>query len=103
MQKQLDATIIEEDGATVLSLNGDIDVAVETEIEAALAAAAEQANGQLTIDLGGVEFMDSTGVNAIVAVLKRSSCDTIFVRRPTAVVRRILELTGVDRLVAVVD
>lgn len=54
---------------------------------------------KVLLDLGAVEFVDSTGLGAIVAIMKRLPSDGALViigaRQP---VRRLLQITGLDRL-----
>lgn len=53
------------DGAVVLGLSGELDLAGAPELDAALAAARE-AGGGLTLDLSELEFIDSSGLGVLV-------------------------------------
>ena len=55
----------EADGATVLALSGELDLAGAPELDAALAAARD-AGGGLTLDLSDLEFIDSSGLGVLV-------------------------------------
>ena len=55
----------EADGATVLALSGELDLAGAPELDTALVAARE-AGGGLTLDLSDLEFIDSSCLGALV-------------------------------------
>jgi anti-anti-sigma factor len=84
--------------ATVrVTVVGEIDLATASELHAGLRCAlSRQAPDLLDVDLGGVTFMDCTGLGVLVAVRNaaiRSGCQ-LRVTNPQPIVRRILELTG---------
>jgi len=64
----------------------------------------EAGNRQLVLDLSHVEFMDSSGLGAVVALLKRLGFDGVLVicgaRDPVAGVFRLTRMDRVIRLVA---
>ena len=59
--------------------------------------------GQL--DLAAVTFLDASGVSAILVAWNRADLEGIRLRvvRPTAFIRRVLEITGVSAVCDVVD
>lgn len=60
--------------------------------------------GAVGLDLGGVSFMDSSGLGAIVACFKglgRGRSLVVFNVRPA--VRKVFELTRIDRVLPVVE
>jgi anti-anti-sigma factor len=86
-------TSLESDGATIVAVAGEIDLATAPQLRAALTAAP----GDLTVDLAGVTFMDSSGLGALVAALKHTvgSGHRFSVRNETPLVERTMKLTGV--------
>ncbi|MCY9785982.1 STAS domain-containing protein [Nocardiopsis sp. EMB25] len=54
-------------GTTVVELDGEIDLATADQVYARLAGAA--ADGCVIADLSAVEFIDASGVNALIAAL----------------------------------
>jgi anti-anti-sigma factor len=57
----------------------------------------------VVIDLAAVTFMDSGGISALVRGARAANVEgtTVEVRNAQAMVRRLLQLTGVDQLVDV--
>jgi len=88
-----------EDGAAVLRITGDLDIAVEDDAAAAVAAvlATEPAPAHLVLDLSAVEFMDSSGLRALLRIHNRHG-DQVRLGPVSAVVERLLELTGTTDL-----
>jgi anti-sigma B factor antagonist len=98
------AAIRNEAGLVVLTLRGEIDIAVEDALGDAVEDAVAGAR-RLTIDLSGVTFMGAVGLSAIVRAhqaLGRLK-EAVLVRGAPAAVRRVLVISGVDRLVTVQD
>jgi anti-sigma B factor antagonist len=77
-------------GAMVVRLAGELDLYNVGEVSVALAQAAEQAPERLVIDLGEVEFVDSTALGALVEA--RRGLETLAAPGPD--VRRALEVSG---------
>ena len=92
-----------EDGAAVLRITGDLDIAAEDDAVAAVAAvlATEPAPAHLVLDLSAVEFMDSSGLRAVVLAdqkLRAQGLRFALVRGGEPV-HRVFELTRMtDRL-----
>jgi anti-sigma B factor antagonist len=91
-------------GPVVVTLPADIDVTNSEEVHEQLVAACVPGVALVIADLTSTRFCDSSGVHAIMRAYERAAaCD---VRLWLAVpeigsVRRVLELTGVGRLVPV--
>jgi anti-sigma B factor antagonist len=83
---------------TVLGVAGEIDMATVPELRAAIDAALEAAPRELWIDFTATEFMDSTGLHALLDVSRSllvRNCRLAIIC-PDGTVRRLLEVTGVD-------
>lgn len=80
---------------SVLVVRGDLDVAVGAEFVGAVdrVLAAEDAPTSVVIDLGAVEFIDSSGLRALLQVQQKFG-ERVQVGTVSAVVERLLELTG---------
>jgi len=90
----------------VLALAGEIDLytapRLQTELTAALAAAE---SGQIVVDMSGVEFCDSTGMNVLLAAHRQATekGGDLTLAAPRAPVRKILEVTGLQSVFTIHD
>ena len=87
------------DGAgRLVTVVGEIDVATAPELADYLV---ESGTGDVTVDLSGVTFLDSSGMRALHASnewCKRHG-STLTIRGAPAHVRRVFEITGFDQVV----
>jgi anti-anti-sigma factor len=86
-----------------VTVRGEVELATEPAFTAAVDEAIRRSSGPFVIDLGGVDFVDSTGIHCLVrarALLGRED-RTLAILRPRDNVRRVLALTGIDELVPV--
>jgi anti-sigma B factor antagonist len=79
-------------------VRGEIDLQTGPSFEAALSDAIRGGTGDLIVDLSGVEFMDSAGLNVFVRAYKHliEQDRGLVVRGPSERVRRILDMGGAD-------
>jgi anti-sigma B factor antagonist len=84
-----------EAGAVVLAVEGELDMATSDRLRVVAEDALREGARHLVLDLAGVDFIDSTGVGALVAIRKfamdREAALTL--RDPSQPARRILELS----------
>jgi anti-sigma B factor antagonist len=82
------------DGRAVVALRGELDVADAASAAAALVAVAAREQGVI-VDLAGLEFIDSSGVAALVLVRKqaRRAGGDLLLAAPQDQVLRILTIT----------
>jgi anti-anti-sigma factor len=96
--------VTHEGDAVVMAVAGEIDIATAPALAQALAelsaTGASPHDGPVIVDLSEVTFMDSTGVNSLVKA-KRDGID-VQLRSPGPLAARVIELTGLDRVVPVV-
>jgi anti-anti-sigma factor len=81
--------------AIVLRLRGELDLTSAPIFERELRAAEAGHPRLLIIDLSGLEFMDSTGLRALLVARERAQSDAheLALRRGPRQVQRVLELT----------
>jgi len=98
--------VIERDeGAWVLTLQGEHDLSTATAVRDALRRVFD-AGSAVVVDLSAVTFLDSSTLNAILYGSERAQSDdahrfaAVLPPGPSAA-RRVLELTGVDRVLAI--
>lgn len=99
----LDITVV-EGACTVLRLDGDLDPSTAPRLQAAIESAAETAGiQQVTIDLGGVGFLDSSGLRVFVTgrELLRQRGAELALRDPSPNVVRLLDITGLGEIISV--
>ena len=61
----------EHDGATVVAVEGEIDVYTAPKLRDALTELVASGSYHLVVDMEGVEFLDSTGLGVLVGGLKK--------------------------------
>lgn len=88
------------DGATVLTLAGELDHDTAEPLRTALEAARARGGRRLLVDVSGLEFCDSTGLNVLLhsrlaARENGGSLELIGLQRPVA---RMFRITGADGL-----
>ena len=84
----------QEDGTTVLSVGGEIDLAVARS-SSVWPACLEQSNG-IGLDLGEVTFIDSSGLGVLVRLRKEADAQSkpFSLVNTSPSVQRLLEVTG---------
>jgi stage II sporulation protein AA (anti-sigma F factor antagonist) len=90
------------DGVRVVTLRGEIDRDVQGVFREALLGEGEVVPARIVADLSGVTFMDSSGINVIVAAHLQTKDVQGWVRIAGAphAVRRVLQVTGVDTFIS---
>ncbi|MEU0603527.1 STAS domain-containing protein [Streptomyces sp. NPDC006393] len=98
----VEVTLPREDVA-LLTAQGYLDVDTATELQAHLANQLHHGRRHFLLDLTGVPFMDSSGMNIILRVYQevRDRPGSVHIIAPTPAVRRVLDLTGVSLTVPV--
>jgi anti-sigma B factor antagonist len=93
-----------EGNRTVLTLSGEIDLYTAPRLQAELAAAlAGHEPAWIVVDMSGVEFCDSTGMNVLLAARQhaRERGGDLALAAPRAPVRKILQVTGLESVFTV--
>jgi anti-sigma B factor antagonist len=95
------------DGKVLVKVAGEVDMLTAQGLWSAVDHAISQARGRsVTIDLNGVLFLGSHGVAALERAAASARCCNVALRvviAPGRPARRILELTGLDRVLTVSD
>jgi anti-anti-sigma factor len=101
----LEITTEEGEGQTRVALKGELDIASAPEFEEGLAKVEVSAPGVLVLDLRQVEFIDSTGLRAVIAADERarSAGRRLVIVKGTAAVERVFSVTQLDQRLDIVD
>jgi anti-sigma B factor antagonist len=94
-----------EDGAPRLAVGGEIDLSTAPALEEAAGALLDERPNTLVLDFGAVPFCDSSGIGVLVRLYNRATvigCRLV-VRRPTANVLAVLEMTSLTRILRIED
>ena len=94
-----------EGDSIVLSLRGELDLTSAPVFDRELERLSLGDARRLVIDLSGLDFMDSTGLRALLQVRERATANQheLALRRGPRQVQRVLELTKTDEVFAFVD
>lgn len=85
-----------DDGSCTVSVTGEVDIATVEEFLAAAGGCLDSGATAVVLDLGGVTFIDSSGLGALVRIrnlARERGADVTLDRVPDAVTR-LLEVTG---------
>ena len=87
-------------GVPVVKLGGEIDMSNVDELRGVIEPLIEDPRSVVVFDLGALEFMDSSGIALLLEVA--AVTETVEVREPSVIVRRIIEATGLSDVLQIV-
>lgn len=87
----------------VFELSGSLDLATAPTVRAALLEAANRGDHRLVVDLNRIEFLDSTGLGALIGAQRRAKEEGGEIRLavPEGQILRLLRITGLLRVFGV--
>ena len=93
----------ERDGATVLSLRGEIDVYTAPRLRQAIVDLVDAGSSRLVVDMEKVDFLDSTGLGVLVEGLKRvkNRNGTLSIVATQDKILKIFDITGLNKAFAI--
>ncbi len=83
----------------LLTLHGEVDEGACIELRALLAAATEELNGELTVDLTDVDFFPSAAIGVVVAAqnnARRKDASIALAAAKGTIAQRVLTICGLD-------
>lgn len=86
-------------------MTGEIDLYTAPTLQAELMAALGASPASLIVDMSGVEFCDSTGINVLLAAHRhaRERGGELQLARPGTATRRVLQVTGLESVFTVIE
>jgi anti-sigma B factor antagonist len=87
----------------VIEAYGEIDIANGGELRVMIDSCLGGGAEQLIVDLSGIRFMDSSGLNVLIGTARRlgSGSFGVVVSRPS--IRKILSITGIDHIIPIFE
>jgi anti-anti-sigma factor len=94
------------EGLVVIGLTGELDISNRAAVEDAVTAARADGAPMLVLDLTELRFMDSSGLRLLIDAWNESQLAESGLRvvvPKTGLVRRVLEVSGTDTILPIVD
>ncbi len=87
---------VDPGGVPVITVSGELDTSNVASLDQAVQAAVAKGPEQLVFDMRGLRFMDSAGIAVLVGAT--THVKRVRLREPSEAVRRVIELTGLSRV-----
>ena len=96
---ELSLRVFAAEGYSVIEACGEIDIANAGELQRTVDSCVADGADQLIVDLSGIRFMDSSGLNVLIGTARQLGPGSygVVVSRPS--IRKIFALTGIDKTV----
>jgi anti-sigma B factor antagonist len=88
------AVSIDAAGIEVIKLSGEIDMSNVDSLRGAIEPVLDKSPTRVDFDLSSLDFMDSSGIALLLRVAAKT--DSVHLRAPSALVRRMIEATGLS-------
>src|ERR1700733_4486818 len=89
-------TAVDAAGVPVVILSGELDSSNADSLEATVAPITAEPPELLIFDLSGLRFIDSAGIAVLIGVAGK--VNAVRLRRPSPIVRRVIEITGLSEV-----
>ena len=92
-------------GIAVIQLVGRLNMASAVHLREAVTSIVDSGRTRVAIDMSGVDFLDSSGLGAIISALKttRQAGGDLRIAAPTGQAKLVLQLTNLDRILTAYD
>jgi len=93
------------DGIAVVHLAGRLNMVTAVQLREVMASAVAEGRIRIAVDLSKVDFIDSSGLGALISGLKaaRQAGGDLRIAAPNEQVRLVLQLTNMDRVLTAYD
>jgi anti-sigma B factor antagonist len=87
-------------GVAVLQLDGRLNMVSAARLREAVTSTVAKGHTRIAVDLAGVDFMDSSGLGALISGLKttRQAGGDLRIAAPSEQVKLVLQLTNMERV-----
>jgi len=92
-------TIVGDDGVPVVALSGELDSSTVGTLEQHVRKLTAQSPPRVAFDLAALTFIDSAGIAVLIATT--AHVPAVEVRNPSAILRRVLETSGLTTLLEI--
>lgn len=98
----LTTRVAEQDGCLFVSVDGELDLGSADQLQEVLDPAITGGEGPVVLDLADLRFCDSAGLAVLVKTHNALSDQgrRLVVASPSAAIARVLELSGLDQVIA---
>ena len=81
-------------------LKGEIDISTADELKKSLHKLVDEKNIDIRLNLEDLDYIDSTGLGVIIGILKRLRIENkeVYIEKPKNNVRKIFNITGLDKI-----
>jgi len=102
---ELKVTTQSQGDHAIMSVTGEIDLYTAPKLHSELMTALAAAPQRLTVNMAGVDFCDSTGMNVLLAAQRRAREDggDLQLASPRPAIRKVLHVTGLESVFTVVE
>jgi anti-sigma B factor antagonist len=87
-------------GVAVIRLAGEIDMSNVDSLRDVIEPVLEDAPARVDFDLSDLAFMDSSGIALLLRVAAKTG--SVYLRNPSALLRRMVEATGLSEILVIV-
>lgn len=97
---ELSTSVSDDDGAPVVRIRGELDLLSRERVQDYLAALTESAPPRLVLDLTGLTFVDSSGLNVFASIHKRMLAygGVLEAQHMSDSVQKVMEISGLSAL-----
>src|SRR5271167_358726 len=89
-------TLVDQSGVPVVIVSGELDSSNVAALETVVSSITAENPDRLIFDLGGLRFMDSAGIAVLIGAAAK--VDTVRLRDPSPIVRRVVQITGLSEV-----
>jgi anti-sigma B factor antagonist len=100
VELQIEATrSADPHGVATIGLSGELDSSNVEQLEAVVSSILAERPTRVILDMRALRFMDSAGISVLVGLAGK--VDTVQIRDPSPIVRRVIEITGLTGVLQV--